>query len=277
MSSFAGTITCKPRVTSHENGSIEAPHGHIKRRIQQALLLRGNSDFASLGTYQEFIDIVVNQHNRRNAKAIAVERDNLQALPCHKTLDYTEVCAAVSRSSTIDVRRVTYTVPSQLQSEVLRIRLYHERLECYLGSRFVCQLARVYPTGKLARARHINYRHVIHSLVKKPQAFRYSRLREDLLPSLRYRQIWEVVNQGMDAKLACKFMVGLLHLAATQHCEQALGEAVWQRIVEKKRLVLSDFQNQFKKSTALPLLTINHTSLKNYDSLVLGMQEVAYG
>lgn len=137
------------RGVSHENGSIESPHGHIKRRIQQALLLRGGNDFASLGAYQEFIDAVVNQHNRRNAKAIAVERDKLQPLPNHKTMDYTEICATVSRSSTIDVRRVTYTVPSQLQSEVLRVRLYHERLECYLGCRFVCQLSRVYPTGKI--------------------------------------------------------------------------------------------------------------------------------
>jgi transposase InsO family protein len=265
------------RGVSHENGSIESPHGHLKRRIQQALLLRGSHDFASLCAYQAFMDTVVHQHNRRNAKAMTVERDKLQPLPCDKTMDYIEVCTVVSGSSTIDVRRVTYTVPSQLQNEVLRTRLYHDRLECYLGSRAVCQLARVYPTGKMRRARQINYRHVIHSLVKKPQAFRYSQLREDLLPSPVYQKIWQVVNEGMEARSACKFIVGLLHLAATEDCEQALGEAVLQSIAQKRLLKLYDFQNQFKKRVTPPSVAIEHTSLESYAHWALRGQEVSYG
>lgn len=41
---------------SHDNGAIEASHGHLKRRITQALLLRGGTDFQSLEDYQSFID-----------------------------------------------------------------------------------------------------------------------------------------------------------------------------------------------------------------------------
>ncbi len=33
---------------SHENGAIESPHDHLKRRICQALLLRSSNDFKSL-------------------------------------------------------------------------------------------------------------------------------------------------------------------------------------------------------------------------------------
>lgn len=262
---------------SHENGSIESPHGHIKRRIKQALLLRGSCDFKSVAAYQDFIDAVVNQHNRRNAKAIFVEREKLQALPANKTIDYTEICATVSVASTIDVRRVTYTVPSQLQHEVLRVRLYHDRLECYLGVKQVCQLRRIYPTGKMTRARQINYRHVIHSLVKKPQAFRYSQLRDDLLPSAIYQQIWQAINTTIEAKLACKLMVGLLHLAATEDCEVELGEAVMQKIVKQQPLRLTDFQNQFKKNAAPPLLTIVQHELKSYDTLSFIRQEACHG
>ena len=259
----------------HENGSVESPHGHIKRRMKQALLLRGSNDFASVEAYQNFIDNVVNQHNRRNAKAIIVEREKLQALPQDKTLDYTQICATVSSSSTIDVRRATYTVPSQLQHEVLRIRLYHDRLDCYLGARQVCELARVYPTGRTSRARQINYRHVIHSLVKKPQAFRYSQIRDDLLPTAIYRQIWDTVNRSMEAKTACKFIVGLLNLAATQNCEQALGEAVMQCIAKNQLLRLTDFQNQFKENIELPILSIVQHELKSYDQLTEIYQEAA--
>ena len=39
---------------AHENGRGESPHGHLKRRIEQALLLRGSSDFESLAEYQAF-------------------------------------------------------------------------------------------------------------------------------------------------------------------------------------------------------------------------------
>jgi len=261
----------------HENGSIESPHGHIKRRIKQALLLRGSSDFESVETYQDFIDVVTNQHNRRNAKAIAVEREKLQTLPGNKTIDYTEVCATVSSSSTIDVRRTTYTVPSQLQSEVLRVRLYHDRLDCYLGVKQVCKLARVYPVGKTTRARQINYRHVIHSLVKKPQAFRCSQLRDDLLPTAVYRQIWNTVNNTMNAKLACKFIVGLLHLAATENCEHELGEEVMHCIVQNQSLQLIDFQNRFKKNIAPPIVVIAQHELKSYDQLMMMRKEVAHG
>ncbi len=37
---------------AHENGGIESPHGHLKRRITQALMLRGSYDFASVVDYQ---------------------------------------------------------------------------------------------------------------------------------------------------------------------------------------------------------------------------------
>jgi hypothetical protein len=262
---------------SHENGSIESSHGHIKRRIKQALLLRGSCEFKSVDVYQDFIDAVVNQHNRRNAKAIVVEREKLQPLPSNKTRDYTEICATVSTASTIDVRRVTYTVPSQLQHEVLRVRLYHDRLVCYLGVKQVCQLKRIYPSGKTTRARQINYRHVIHSLVKKPQAFRYSQLRNDLFPSPLYQQIWQMIDTHMEAKLACKLMVGLLHLAATENCETELGEVVMQKLIKQQTLRLTDFQQQFKKTSVPPVLTIVQHDLKSYDALSLLHGEVLHG
>src|SRR5438105_12635513 len=38
------------RGLAHENGSIESPHGHLKRAIEDALLLRGSRDFDTLGS-----------------------------------------------------------------------------------------------------------------------------------------------------------------------------------------------------------------------------------
>ncbi|WP_411872247.1 hypothetical protein [Vulcanococcus limneticus] len=43
---------------------MESPHGHLKRRIEQALLLRGSSDFETLAAYQAFLVEVAAGYNR---------------------------------------------------------------------------------------------------------------------------------------------------------------------------------------------------------------------
>lgn len=48
---------------------------------------------------------------------IAEERRVLQPLPLHRAADYTELSVMVSSSSTIEVRRVTYAIPSRLQGD----------------------------------------------------------------------------------------------------------------------------------------------------------------
>jgi hypothetical protein len=266
---YGMTATRNNRGEGHENGSVESPHGHIKRRIEQALLLRGNYDFKSINDYQTFIDEVVDKSNRRNAKAINLEREALLPLPKTSATDYSELRVVVSTSSTIDVRRITYTVPSRLRAEVLTVRLYDDRLVCYLGHQHVITLQRIH-VPKSKRGRQVDYTHVIHSLAKKPQAFRYSRLRDDLLPDANYRSIWSSVDSSMPGKDACKFMVGLLHMAALLNCEKPLGEAVLMAINEGKPLSLSSLQKQFCKnpSNQLADVQIIHPGLENYNQLI---------
>jgi len=260
---------------SHENGSIESPHGHLKRRILQAFLLRGSYDFTSIEEYQNWLDGVASQHNRRNAKAVNIDKEALQLLPSYKAVDYTELSASVTSSSTIDVRRVTYTVPSRLQGETLKIHLYQDRLICYLGSIHIITLKRIHTIGT-KRGRHVDYRHVIKSLVRKPQAFRYSRIRNDLLPNQAYKQIWEHVDKNMPSRSSCKFIVGLLHLAAEKDCEEALANEVLAIIAAEKPLILSQLQTkyQYLKESALPSIDVSQHILASYNNLIT--QEVIY-
>lgn len=260
---------------SHENGSIESPHGHLKRRIRQAFLLRGGYDFSSKEDYQNWLEGVVNQHNRRNAKSVTLDKDALQLLPNYKAADYTELSVSVTTSSTIEVRRVTYTVPSRLQGETLRIHLYHDRLTCYLGSVYIATLKRVHTMGK-KRGRSVDYRHVINSLVRKPQAFRYSRLREDLLPTQAYKRIWEHVDKNMASRNACKFMVGLLHLASEKDCEEDLANEVLAIIIAEQPLVLSQLQikHQYQREPIVPIIDVEQHLLASYNNLI--SPEVSY-
>jgi hypothetical protein len=40
---------------AHENGSIESSHGHLKKTLEDALLLRGSRDFDDLDAYRRFV------------------------------------------------------------------------------------------------------------------------------------------------------------------------------------------------------------------------------
>jgi transposase InsO family protein len=66
---------------AHENGAIESAHGHLKKAIDDELLLRGSRDFADLAAYRGFIDEVIGRRNARNRKYIEIERATLKPLP----------------------------------------------------------------------------------------------------------------------------------------------------------------------------------------------------
>ena len=105
-------------------------------------------------------------------KNFEIEQKVLQALPLTMPIGYTETVAVVHRTSTIDVKRVTYTVPSRLIGERLHIRIYEGRLECYVGINHVITLNRTIFPQHRKRGRVINYVHIVDSLIKKPGAFR---------------------------------------------------------------------------------------------------------
>src|SRR5712675_2859601 len=118
---------------AHENGSIESSHGHLKKALQDALLLRGSRDFDDLDAYRRFVDEIVGRRNANNRKRIELERPTLTALPKRRTADYEEKIVTVTSSGGFILRRVFYTAPSRLIGHRLRVHLYDDRLECFLG------------------------------------------------------------------------------------------------------------------------------------------------
>lgn len=127
---------------SHENGSIESPNRHLKRRIDQTLMLRGSRDFSSIEEYQKFVDEVIARSNARNRQVYQEEVNFLSPLPAHKAVDFTELTVPVSTSGAIKVKQVIYSVPSRLISMKLKVHLYDDRLECFVGSSHVITLTR---------------------------------------------------------------------------------------------------------------------------------------
>lgn len=103
----------------HENGSVESAHGHLKRRICQALMLRGRNDVNIIEEYQAFITQQVMRYNRNNQDLVKKERLHLKPLLLRRSADYDELTVSISRSSTINVKHVVYSVPSRLQVKQL--------------------------------------------------------------------------------------------------------------------------------------------------------------
>lgn len=254
---------------AHENGSVEAAHGHLKRTIKEALELRGSNDFADLAAYQAFLAETVARKNARRAAAVAIELKALGSLPRHRTTDFSVATAGVTRSGTISVRGVLYTVPSRLIGSRLKVHIYDDRLVCYLGASPVLTVPRSYRRAGAKAVRQIDYRHLICALVKKPQAFRHSVFREDLFPRAAFRRAWEVLDEKLEPRKACRVYVGLLHLAAMRACEAALArhldailDAGGVPDLETARVAVAPVP------TALPTVTIPPPNLALYDRLL---------
>ena len=255
---------------SHENGAIEAPHGSLKRRIEQAVKLRGSADFSSLREYRSFIDRIVEKLNKRCKGRLAEEQKILKALPQRRFIDYTELTVKVTTSSSLTVKRSLYTVPSRLIGASVRVHLYHDRLECYVGQVRVIRLPRVYPDTPTGRARRIDYRHIIHSLAAKPQAFRFSQFRDDLLPNPQYRQLWHLAEQQFAPQEACKWMVSVLRIAADYDCESSLACELTLQSEKGPLPDLKSLQAKYLLHTEPPPIPLRQHQIADYDQLLTG-------
>jgi len=276
---YGMTPTRNNRGVSHENGAVESPHGHIKKRIRQALLLRESCDFGSINDYRQWLDSLVQRFNRRCGGALEIERGKLLDLPVHRTTDYSEQVVKVTTSSTIEVKRIIYTVPARLAGERLRLHIYDDHIEAYVGSVLAHTLPRTYTIKPNQRGRCIDYRHVIGQLVRKPQAFRYSQLRDDLLPSATYQQLWSYIDEHLEPRSACKWIVGILALAARADCEQPLGAYLKQQTNKGEIPSLHQLEQRFDPEAARVLPDdlekgcLQH-ALSSYDALLPCSQEL---
>src|SRR5713226_3878923 len=211
---------------AHENGSIESPHGHLKKALEDALLLRGSRDFDDLDAYRRFVDELVGRQNADKRKRIELERASLSPLPKRRTADYEEKTVTVTSSGGFTLRRVFYTAPSRLIGHRLRVHLYDDRLDCFLGSTPMMTLRRGRMVSDSKGGHVVDYRHVIHALRRKPMALPNLVYRDQLFPRQAYRKAFEALRAEVGDKRACKVTVELLALAHDRACEAELAQVI---------------------------------------------------
>ncbi len=256
---------------AHQNGSIESPHGHFKRRLVQQIYLRGSADFESVAEYQALIHQVVTKLNGKRTQKFEAEKQHLQPLPQYRFADYEELQVKVSCHSTIEVRCVLYTVPSQLIGRLLAVHLYHDRLLGYVGKQQVLELPRLRGAnhGTQRRAHCINYRHIIDGLRRKPRAFLYCTWQQELLPTEQWRQVWQLMAEQFEPDSAARVMVEALYIAALQDKETAVCNYLEAQL-RSGSLTLVGLQQFFQllPPTSVPEIDVQQHSLSSYDQLI---------
>jgi hypothetical protein len=257
------------RGVAHENGAIESPHGHLKKAVKDALLMRGVIDFEDLTSYRRFIDEIVSRKNATNGKRIEAERPTLQSLPGQRTCDYEETIVTITSSGGFTLRKVFYTVPSRLIGHRLRVRLYDDRLDLFIGGTALMTLTRGRPptTGKHAHV--VDYRHVIHALRRKPMALLNLVYRDQLFPREAYRRTFERLLEKLPEKSACRITVDLLALAHDRGCEAELALILDGDLAANQLPDMAALRERFAPDpAALPEVVVHLAPLSSYEELL---------
>ena len=274
---YGMTPTRNNRGIAHENGSIESAHGHLKRAIKDALLMRGSNDFGDLAAYRRFIDEITSRHNARHARRIEAERAALQPLPGRRTCDHEETVVTVTSSGGFTLRKVFYTVPSRLIGHRLRVRLHDDRLDLFIGGTALMTLKRGRAGSKGKHGHVVDYHHVIHALRRKPMALLGLVYRDQLLPRDAYRRTFERLLERISERAACRTMVDLLSLAHDRGCEAELAAILTEQIAADQLPDMAALRTRFAPDpAALPEVVVQLTPLAAYEVLLgCGMGEAA--
>ncbi|MFH1761661.1 MAG: IS21 family transposase [bacterium] len=250
---------------ANENGDAEQSHHRFKQAVDQALMLRGSRDFETRVEYDNFLAGLFDQLNAGRQQRFQEELAVLRLLPKKRLNACKTIEKTVGPSSTINLLHNIYSVHSRLIKEKIRARVYVDHIELWYGQKQVELLPRLQGESK----EHIQYRHIIDWLVRKPGAFENYRYKPAMFPSSRFRIAYDYLKQH-DRPRANKEYLQILYLASKEG-ESATESAIQQLILADKVICAESVKEIVEKGNHLPLATeivIADIDLKNYDELL---------
>ena len=252
---------------AHENGDIEQRHYRFKQAVDQALMMRGSRDFASVTAYDQFLRKLFARMNAGRHERFAEELSQLRALPEQRLNSVRHERIRVTPGSLIHVHRNTYSVHSRLIGEMVEARIKPDTVEVWYGDRKVEELPRL-----RGRSKHrIDYRHIIDWLVRKPGAFEHYRYREDLFPTSWFRLAYDALREEHGPKRGAKEYLEILALAA-KRSESVVEETIRVLLGRCDPLNAATIK-ELTEQDAPPLLTtveVEPVSLAVFDELLCG-------
>jgi hypothetical protein len=241
-----------PRTTEvgakEQNGDVEAGHRALKRRLEQALLIRGSRDFADRDAWQAFVDEQLRKANLRRGPRVGEDLAAMRPLDVGRLPEFVEDTAVVSEWSTIRIQHNAYSVPSRLIGEELRVYVYEDRIEAYFGDQreLACERLR----GR--NGHRIDYRHVVRSLVRKPGGFARYVYREEMFPSVVFRRAYDAIQTPHHGTTGDLEYLRILYLAASTM--QADVEAALVALLDQAEAITSDRVKELVGRAATPTI-----------------------
>jgi transposase InsO family protein len=262
-----------PRTTAvgakEQNGDVEAGNGALKRRLKQALLVRGSTDFESVEAWQSFIDELLRKANGHRGRRVAEDLAAMRELAVSKLPEYVEEDVRVSDWSTVRVKHCAYSVPSRLIGEWVRVRIFEDKIEVRYADEIQLACERL-----MGRNRHrIDYHHVIWSLVRKPGAFARYVYRDEMFPQLVFRKAYDAIQEVRAGTRGDLEYLRILHLAAST-MEADVATALGLLLGGDKTITAEAVKELISSSTIeVPALAPATIDLAEYDTLLV--REVA--
>jgi hypothetical protein len=253
-----------------QNGDVEAANGAIKRRLDQALFVRGSRDFESVDAWQAFIDEAQRKANANRGRRVAEDLAAMRALDVAKIPEYVDEDVQVSEWSTVRVKHCAYSVPSRLIGEWVRVRIFEDRLEV----RFADELQLACERLRGRNLRRIDYRHVIRSLVRKPGGFARYVYREEMFPSRVFREAYDAIQAARPGTKGDLEYLRILHLAASTMESDVVAALALLKMSDKP--VTAEAVRELvatQAPVAVPTLEPQQIDLAEYDALLV--EEVA--
>lgn len=253
----------------NENGDVEQRHYRFKKAVDQALMLRGSRNFFSRKEYEIFLEVLFSQLNSNRTDRFKEELAVLRPLPARRLPFCTKLTVSVGPSSTIRIKDNVYSVHSRLIREKIIVRLYAERLEIWHGQSHIENMPRLRGSGN----HHIQYRHIIDWLARKPGAFENYRYRSDLFPTSCFRMAYDALKQHHTVVKAGKEYLLILQLAAKES-ETAVDEAL-RLLLDRRTLISLESVERIvfsdKKTAPVTDVLVPPVALHSYDCLLDGL------
>jgi hypothetical protein len=125
--------------------------------------------------------------------------------------EFVEQDVRVSDWSTVRVKHCSYSVPSRLVGQWVKVRLFEDRIEVI----FAGQVQLACPRLRGRHQHRVDYRHMIWSLVRKPGGFARYVYREDMFPTHVFRVAYDAIQTPHRGTKGDLEYLRILHLAAS--------------------------------------------------------------
>ncbi len=211
------------------------------------------------------MQLTLRKANERRGRRVADELAAMRPLVVARLAEFTEEDVTVSEWSTIRIRHNSYSVPSRLIEQTVRVRLFEDRIEVWFADKLQLSCERLRGRNQ----RRVDYRHIIWSLIRKPGGFARYVYRDEMFPSLVFRRAYDAIQTPHHGTKGDLEYLRILHLAAST--VEADVAAALELLLAESAAVSSDAVRAIVSTARrpeIPALSRPDPDVDEYDSLL---------